>query len=145
MSYYGNKTFVGYFSVHKTLLQEGKVHRFSAGKPLVAYKVTDGSEVEVALHASGVKVIDTTGAECVGVQLIGIRPGQPSVFDDIQLVSISESYQLEANKYLVILEGTAVCEDTTYDSSSDLQLILGGVTGKTLTGNCKVVVFSHTS
>lgn len=145
MSFYGNKTFVGYFSLHKTLLAAGNHYRYGAGKPLRVYKLSDKLEVEVQLTPNGVFVVDATEADCVSIQLAGINPSAPSTFENIELVDIADSYTLQAGKYAVALEGTFVCSDgVTYESEDDLHLIQSGENVKTLTGNGKVIVLNFT-
>lgn len=143
MSYYGGKTFIRKFSVHKSLLQIGEGDRFSAGEPALAYKLEDGSPVELTLHHSGVYVIGPVESDVVLVKIRGIYP-DPSTFSNIEIVTVADSYNLAPNKYAVVLGGSLSHDSVTIDGEADIGLFEGEESGKVLTGAGRILVLDFT-
>ena len=145
MSYYGNKTFKKMFSCHKELHTAGTEFRSGTNHPLLVYKVSDYSQVELSEHHSGVKLAKADDSDFVSILLLGCqKPGITTTFSNVQLINISGSYSLPANMYAIVLDGSIENQGSVLDVSEDLVYVAGGENGETLSGSGVVVVFEMT-
>lgn len=140
MSYYGHITYRGLFSVAKQMLAANGSYRYGGSHAQIAYALADFSPVEVMLHHSGVRVINTT-VDTVTVALIGINKDVPATFTDLTMVDVSDSYTVGADKYAVLLEGQLVVDGVTLDAGNDLHKLDPNTVA---TGNGKLLVFGFT-
>jgi len=138
MSYYGNKTFTGVFSVSKQLLNAGSSYRFGGAHAQVAYAADGGALVEVTKHHSGVNVIQAA-TDTVSVAFTGIKQDAAAEFTDITFVDVTDSYTLPGDKHGILLEGSLVANGETLDANTNLFKLDPNTT---VTGSGKLVVFT---
>lgn len=144
MSYYGNKTFKKMFSCHKHHHTAGTEFRTGSEAPTFAYKLSDLSAIEIT-ETHGKKRAQVDDSDFVSVMLFGCqKPAITTTFNNAQLVNVSGSYNLPANMYAIVLDGSVEHQGNILDINEDLVYVAGGENGEVLSGSGIVVVFEMT-
>lgn len=133
---YVNTNFPGLFAIARHTLQSGR-HHFGGAHGQLAYKVSDGSPVDVVLHHSGVNVIEAA-EETVTLILRGYNNDVAAVFANLAFVDVSGSHTLASDTHGVLVQGSLTLDGNLLDSTERSHLLLPG---SEVSGTGKLVTF----
>jgi hypothetical protein len=134
MSFYGSRTNVKLYGIHKHLVEANTSYRFGGAHGLLAYKVSDGTAVAPVDHDSGVKIVVAEDSDVVAIVLMGLDLDAPATFD-AQVVAVDGSYTLPANTHAAIIEGTL----NSLDGETDIHFIQPAESEVAVSGTGKLV------
>lgn len=136
---YVNTNFPGLFAIARHTLQAGH-HRFGGTHGQLAYKVSDGSPVDVVLHHNdvdaNVNIIDAT-EETVTLILRGYS-NVAAVFANLAFVDVSGFHTLASDTHAVLVQGSLTLDGNLLDSTERSHLLLPG---SEVSGTGKLVTF----
>ena len=137
MSFYGLKTLSGLCGVHKVKVDANTSQRFGGSHSELAYKLSDGSAVEIVTHHSGVKVVDAVDSDVVLIILMGLdKDTVPTI--NASLVAVDGSYNLASNTHGLVIEGLL----NSLDGETDIHHIAAAEGGVAVSGTGKLIALT---